>query len=274
MMEQESMLDDSIELAKQIRSLSVQLVHQARASHIGSALSIADLLAVLISEDSGCKLALKSVDDRDRLILSKGHACVSLYSALHLKGFFPREDLFTYGRDFSSFMNHVSHHVPGVEFSTGALGHGLPLACGKALAAKILGKTWTSFVIMSDGEIQEGSNWEALLFAPHHNLANMMIFIDYNNLQSLTTVDETISLRPLDLKLEAFGWHVQTINGHDHQEIKQAIMEAKTKPIPSAIILQTVKGKGVSFMENQVVWHYKSPNEDEMNQALLELQAP
>ncbi|MEY4353981.1 MAG: hypothetical protein RLZZ609_2222 [Cyanobacteriota bacterium] len=274
MMAYETVWDNSVQLAKQIRSLSVQLVHKAKASHIGSALSIADLLAVLISDDNLCRLAPKSDGNRDRLILSKGHACVSFYSALHIKGFFSREDLFTYGSDFSSFMNHVSHHVPGVEFSTGALGHGLPLACGKALAAKILGESWTSFVIMSDGEIQEGSNWEALLFAPHHNLANVIIFIDYNNLQSLTTVDETISLRPLDRKLEAFGWHVQTINGHDHGQIKQAIRVAKTNTMPSAIILQTVKGKGVSFMENQVAWHYKSPNEEELQQALVELQTP
>jgi transketolase len=273
MMSLESALDTSAELAKQIRRLSVQLVHHAKASHIGSALSIADLLAVLISDDSVCRLPLTCADNRDRLILSKGHACVSYYSALHLKGFFPREDLFTYGSDFSSFMNHVSHHVPGVEFSTGALGHGLPLACGKALAAKILEEHWTTFVIMSDGELQEGSNWEALLFAPHHKLDNLIIFIDYNNLQSLTTVDNTISLRPLDGKLEAFGWNVQTINGHDHEQIHDAITTAKHKSTPSAIILKTVKGRGVSFMENQVAWHYKSPNADELQLALAELQA-
>ncbi|MFM7235934.1 MAG: transketolase [Cyanobium sp.] len=258
-------------IADQIRALSLQLVHHAKASHIGSALSIADLLGVLISDSELCRLSVSDDCERDRVILSKGHACVSFYSALHIKGFFSRDELFTYGKDFSSFMNHVSHHVPGVEFSTGALGHGLPLACGKALAAKISGKSWFSFVIMSDGEIQEGSNWEAFLFAAHHQLSNVIALIDYNNLQSLTTVDETISLRPLDDKLKAFGWHVQTINGHDHEAIKTAILTAKAIPLPTAVILKTIKGKGVSFMENQVAWHYKTPNSEELRQALGEL---
>jgi transketolase len=261
-------------LADQIRALSLQLVHHARASHIGSALSIADLLGVLISDGDLCRLSLSDDSDRDRVILSKGHACVSFYSALHIKGFFSREELFTYGKDYSSFMNHVSHHVPGVEFSTGALGHGLPLACGKALAAKIAKKNWFSFVIMSDGEIQEGSNWEAFLFAAHHQLSNVIALIDYNNLQSLTTVEDTISLRPLDDKLKTFGWHVQTINGHDHEAIKIAILAAKASPLPAAIILETTKGKGVSFMEGQVAWHYKTPNSEELQQALGELQLP
>ena len=264
-------MNDSISLARDIRSLGLQLVHKAKASHIGSALSIADLLAVLISDDQLCNLPYPGHPFRDRLILSKGHACVSFYGALHLKGFFSKDDLFTYGDDFSRFMNHVSHHVPGVEFSTGALGHGLPIACGKTLAAKLKGEAWHTFVVMSDGELQEGSNWEAFMLASHFNLNNLTVCIDYNNLQSLTSVDDTISLQPLTNKLHAFGWHVSTIDGHSHPDIKNALSEAKLVKQPTAIILETIKGKGVSFMENQVAWHYKSPNDVELAQALDEV---
>lgn len=262
---------DSISLARDIRTLGLQLVHKASASHIGSALSIADLLAVLISDDNLCNLPNPGNPYRDRIILSKGHACVSLYSALHLKGFFSSDDLFSYGDDFSRFMNHVSHHVPGVEFSTGALGHGLPIACGKALAAKLKGEAWHTFVVMSDGELQEGSNWEAFMFASHFVLDNLTVCIDYNNLQSLTTVDNTISLQPLADKLQAFGWQVSTIDGHSHPDVKHSLSLAKQSTQPTAIILKTIKGKGVSFMENEVAWHYKSPNDVELAQALNEV---
>jgi transketolase len=263
----------SHELARKIRALSVRLVHKAKASHIGSALSISDLLGVLISDDKICCFDANKSSSRDRVILSKGHACVSLYSALHLKGFFSRDQLFTYGEDFSSFMNHVSHKVPGVEFSTGALGHGLPLGCGKALAAKISNSSWHTYVIMSDGELQEGSNWEAFLFAAHHKLSGLTALIDYNNLQSLTSVDDTISLRPLDQKLRAFGWDVFIIDGHDHEQISSQILKAKGSQNPTALILQTTKGKGVTFMEGKVMWHYKSPNDQELEQALTEINA-
>lgn len=261
----------SLKYASEIRALSLQLVHKAQASHIGSALSIADLLAVLFFDEQVCNV-MSPVDPlRDRVILSKGHACVSLYSALHLKGFFDKELLFTYGEDYSALMNHSSHKVPGVEFSTGALGHGLPIACGKAMAAKMKNLPWHTFAILSDGELQEGSNWEAFMFAAHHRLANLTAFIDNNNLQSLDTVDKTLSLAPLEDKFRAFGWHVQSIDGHDHSAISKAILTARSSSQPSVLILKTVKGKGVSYMENQVAWHYKSPSAEELELALAEI---
>lgn len=265
---------NSQSIAKQIRALSLELVYRAQASHIGSALSIADLLAVLVSCPEICRFAKSDDSDyhaRDRLILSKGHACVSYYSALYLKGFFSLESLMTYGQDHSNFMNHVSHKVPGVEFSTGALGHGLAFACGKAMAAVRGSKPWHVFVIMSDGELQEGSNWEAMLFANHFNLSNLTACIDYNNLQSLSSVDATISLQPLVGKFISFGWECFVVNGHDHAQLKDHLIKARFSSRPTALILETIKGKGVSFMENQVAWHYKSPNEEMYLKALAEI---
>jgi len=261
---------NSREAARKIREISLRLVHKAKASHIASALSIADLLAVLVTDSEVLHLPGPTDPARDRLLLSKGHACVSLYASLYLKGFYSLESLFTYGDDFSIFMNHASHKVPGVEISTGALGHALPIGCGKALAAKLSNQSWQVLVIMSDGELQEGSNWEAMLFANHHHLDNLTICIDFNNLQSLATTDETISLRPLSDKLSAFGWSVVEVDGHNHDQIRKALLSAKHDSKPSAVILNTVKGKGVSFMEQSVVWHYRSPNDEELQLALQE----
>jgi len=257
--------------AAKIRELSLKLVHKAKASHIGSALSIADVLAVLITSPDICDLRQSQDPCRDRLLLSKGHACVALYSALSLKGYFDESSLMTYGDDYSPFMNHASHYVPGVEVSTGALGHAMPIACGMALAAKLRMQAWHTFVILSDGELQEGSNWESFMFAAHHDLNNLTIIIDNNNLQSLESVDITLSLKPLDEKLKAFGWDVYTVNGHSHDELKDALTCAKQLSKPAALIMLTTKGKGVSFMENSVEWHYKSPNDDELSNALGEV---
>ena len=264
-------MEDTLQVAARIRELSLRLVHKAKASHIGSALSIADLLAVLTADNHVCNLRAHDDPNRDRIILSKGHACVALYSALCLKGFFSEEDLMTYGDDFSPFMNHASHYVPGVEMSTGALGHALPVACGRAYSARLKREDWHTFAILSDGELQEGSNWEALMFAAHHKLDNLTICIDYNNLQSLDTVDNTLSLRPLDEKLTSFGWKTTIANGHDHPELLSALQDSKSSNLPSAIILNTQKGKGVSYMENTVAWHYKSPNDTQLQQALKEV---
>jgi len=265
------MKSSSTEAAKKIRELSLRLVHKAKASHIGSALSIADLLGVMISEPGLCNLPGPQEPRRDRLLLSKGHACVALYSALCIKGFFDETELMTYGDDFSPFMNHASHYVPGVEISTGALGHALPIACGKALAARAKKENWHTFVILSDGEMQEGSNWEALMFASHHGLSNLTIIIDSNNLQSLTTVEETLSISPLDDKLTSFGWKVFQVDGHCHEAILRSISDAKESSMPSAVIMHTIKGKGVSFMEGSVEWHYKSPSNSQLNKAISEL---
>ncbi len=257
--------------ASRIRYLSLMLVNKAKASHIASALSIADILATLYSDNKYLNLVSPEDPNRDRFLLSKGHACVALYVALHLKGFYSYQDLFTYGSDFSVFMNHASHFVDGVEFSTGALGHALPIACGKALKAKQHRDPWHIFVLLSDGELQEGSNWEAFLFANQFCLSNLTVLVDYNNLQSLTTVDETIALSPLNKKLESFGFKAFIVDGHDHKELKKAILNAKNSLYPSAIICKTVKGKGVSYMENNIKWHYKSPSDDELSIALAEL---
>jgi transketolase len=263
---------DTETFAKEIRIKSIQMVHKAHASHIGSALSIADIVAVLygsimqyIPDDPMCT-------SRDRFILSKGHACVAVYSALALVGFFPVTDLETYGDDFSWLMNHISHKVPGVEFSTGALGHGLPFSAGKALAAKVKKKSWRVFTLLSDGEMDEGSNWEALMFAAHHKLSNLTIIIDYNKLQSLGTVSSTLGLEPLTAKLRAFGAHTIDVDGHNHLELKSALSYNSTNQ-PVIVIAHTIKGKGVEFMQNKVAWHYKTPNDSELSAAMTELES-
>lgn len=258
-------------LAKEIRREALKMVHRAKASHIGSALSISDILAVLYGDILKIDPKNPNYETRDRFILSKGHGCVAVYATLATLGFFPKEELNTYGNDFSWLMNHISHHVPGVEFSTGSLGHGLPFGTGKALSAKSLGQNWRTYVLLSDGEMDEGSNWEALMFAAHHKLSNLVAIIDYNNLQSLDTVDSTLGLEPFSKKLDSFGWQVHEVNGHDHQEIKVALKSAEKSSKPTIVIAHTTKGKGVSFMENSVEWHYKNPNDEQLIKALEEL---
>lgn len=247
------------------------MVHKARASHIGSGLSIADILAVLYGEVLTYDSNNKNYIARDRFILSKGHACVPLYAVLAEVGFFPTDDLNTYGDNFSWLMNHVSHHVSGVEFSTGSLGHGLPVAAGKSLAAKNKNESWNTYVLLSDGEMDEGSNWEALMFAAHHKLSNLTSIIDYNKLQSLDSIQNTLGIEPLAEKLRAFGCFVIEIDGHDHQELKDTF-KIKTGEQPKVIIANTIKGKGVSFMEGRVEWHYKNPNDKELESALKEIE--
>lgn len=267
------MINSSIELAKKIRKHSLEMVVRSRASHIGSALSMTDILAVLYFDLINIYPSDSENENRDIFILSKGHACVSLYATLGLKGFFDLKDLETYGLDGSNFMNHISHKVPGVEFSTGSLGHGLPFATGIALGKKIKNQTNKIFVVVGDGELDEGSNWEALLFASHHKLDNLTIVVDYNNLQSLTTVKETLNLEPLANKFEAFGCDVYSVDGHNHNELYDVFIKSKnsTSGKPTVVIANTVKGKGVSYMENKVKWHYSTPNQDELVHALNEI---
>ena len=257
-------------LATEVRGLVLKMVHKAKASHVASALSIVDILAVLY----GQVMAKNPVDpqwtQRDRFVLSKGHACAAVYATLAAVGYFPIEKLETYGDDYSWLMNHISHHVTGVEFSTGSLGHGLPFAVGKALAAKKRGDDWRTFVVVSDGEMDEGSNWEGLLFAAHQQLSNLTVVIDYNKLQSLGAVDDTLRLEPLVDKLQAFGCAAIEVNGHDHLELALAL-RAVDKSKPTVVLAHTTKGRGVSFMENCVEWHYKNPNDEQLLQALKEL---
>ena len=264
---------NSKKLSHRVRKIIIEIVYKAQASHIGSALSIIDILSVLYTNILNVFPEEPEHPSRDRFILSKGHACVGVYTVLAECGFFDKKMLSTYGENNSILMHHISHKVPGVEFSTGSLGHGLPFGVGKSLAAKKRDETWTTYVLMSDGEMQAGSNWEALLFATHHKLDNLIAIIDYNNLQSLSTVDDTLSIRPLNDKLKSFGWHVLEVDGHDHNALKECFEEArllKNKPI--SIIANTIKGKGVSFMENKVEWHYKSPTEEEFLKAIRELE--
>jgi len=263
---------DTEKLARNVRLRALMMVYRARASHIGSALSICDILAVLYGKVLRFDPRNPAHPLRDRFILSKGHACTALYGTLAEVGFFPISDLDTYGNDHSVFMNHVSHKVPGVEFSTGSLGHGLPFGVGKAVAARLGGDTWRTFVLMSDGELGEGSNWEAFMFAAHHKLETLVAVIDYNKLQSLDTVENTLGIEPLAAKAEAFGWATRSVDGHDHIAIEDALTHLPwIKGKPSLLITHTTKGKGVSFMENSLEWHYKSPSHEQVEQALLEL---
>ena len=265
-------MNDIRNLATVIRRHSLNMVHRANASHIGSALSISDIVAVLYGKILNIDPMHPTMESRDRFILSKGHACVAVYSALAARGFFPVEELSNYAKDHSNLMTHISHKVDGVEFSTGSLGHGLPFGTGKSLAAKMMKWGWKTFVLMSDGELGEGSNWEAMMFAAHHNLDNLVAIIDYNKLQSLTTVDKTLRIEPLAAKARAFGWAVREVDGHNHAELVESLGGTPWEfGKPTFLIAHTIKGKGVSFMENSVHWHYKSPSAEQLAQALEEI---
>jgi transketolase len=257
-------------LATEIRKTALRMVYKAKASHIGGALSMADLLAVLYNDILNINPLQPKAPDRDRFILSKGHACTGLYAVLGLKGFFSMEELDTYGQDGSRFLSHTTHHVEGIEVSSGSLGHGLPIACGLALAAKRKSQNWRTYCLVGDGEMDEGSNWEAILFAAHHKLDNLMLIIDYNKIQSLGSTNDVLNLEPIADKFKAFNWNVTEIDGHNHADIKQSLQTVE-KEKPYVVIAHTIKGKGVSFMENKLLWHYRSPNEKEFEEAIKEL---
>lgn len=263
-----------VSLARSIRSHTLKMVHRANASHVGSCFSMADILAVLYSSVLRVDPSNLEAEDRDRFILSKGHSTAILYAVLAEKGFFPLDWLDTYCQDGSKLTGHASHYVPGVEASTGSLGHGLPIGCGMALAGKRENRSYRVFVMLSDGELDEGSNWEAFLFAPHHHLDNLTVIIDYNKIQSFGTVKDILDLDPLVDKFKAFNWAVREINGHNFAEIEAALNSLPLESNrPTCIIAHTIKGKGVSFMENQLAWHYKSPNQEQLEQAMSELEA-
>lgn len=264
-------MKDTYLLAKRIRVNSLKMVARANASHIASALSISDILACLYGRVMTTFPEDPLHPERDRFILSKGHGCVSVYATLHEMGFINKKDLATYGDDFSWLMNHISHKVNGVEFSTGALGHGLPFAVGKSLSGKIRKKEFKSFVILSDGEMDEGSNWEALMFAAHQKLDNLVAIIDYNKLQSLDTIENTLGLEPLREKLLSFGCEVIEVDGHNHDAIVLSL-NSNHQNKPKVVIAHTIKGKGVSFMEDSVQWHYKSPDENQLKTAIEEIE--
>ena len=260
-------------LANAIRLDSLRMTSNGGSSHIGACLSIADILAVLYTSVLRHKSSDPTWPDRDKLILSKGHAGAALYAALSHCGYFETELLKNHYQNGSIFSGHVSHKgVPGVEISTGSLGHGLSIGAGFAFSHKIDQSTQRTFVILSDGECDEGSTWEAALFAAHHRLADLRAVIDYNKIQSLGNVADILELEPFADKWRAFGWNVIEVDGHNTQLLREAFLEADlSKDKPSCIICHTVKGKGISFMENQLLWHYRTARGDELNAALDEL---
>jgi transketolase len=265
---------NSEELALRIRRHAVVMTHRGKSSHVASVLSIADILAVLYGRILRKRPEEPKWPERDRFILSKGHAGAGVYAALSETGYFPQDWLKQHCANGSLLCGHVSHiDIPGVEFSTGSLGHGLPVGTGMAYAAKLDGKGHRIFVLLSDGECDEGSNWEAVLFAAHHRLSNLIVVIDYNKIQSLAPVEETIRLEPFADKWTAFGWRVIEVDGHDHENLASALtINLVAGYAPTCIIAHTTKGKGVSFMENSVLWHYRSPQGDEFKAAMAELE--
>lgn len=261
------------QFSQQARKLVIDMVHEARASHVGGALSVIDILACLYHGGIlNVSSAAPDEPDRDRLIFSKGHCTAALYAVLALEGFFPKNLLKNYGKDDSPLLCHTSHHVPGVEFSTGSLGHGLPFGTGCALAAKRQSKDWNVYVVLSDGELNEGSNWEAILSAAHLKLDNLTVIVDCNGSQGMGATKEILNLEPLTKKTDAFGWDTVEIDGHDHDALMNALTPSSNPYMkPRCIIANTTKGKGVSFMQGKLEWHYRSPEEDEYKKAIKQL---
>ena len=266
-------IEDVQLLASAVRRHVLRMVYAAGASHVGTCLSMADVLAVLYGHMLRVDPARPRWPGRDRFILSKGHGGAAVYAVLAERGFFPIERLDSYCDDGSFLAGHISHHgVPGVEVSAGSLGHGLPIGCGMALAGLGTFQPFRVFVLLSDGECDEGSTWEAALFAPHHHLENLVAIIDYNKIQSFGTVREVLDLEPLAEKWRAFGWSVKETDGHSVDDLITALTSVPwERNRPSCLIAHTVKGKGVSFMENELAWHYKTPSTDQVEQALREV---
>ena len=259
--------------ALEVRKGIVSSVHSAKAGHPGGSLSAADIFTYLYFEELNVDPADPKKADRDRFVLSKGHTAPGYYSALANRGFFPVEDLLTLRHTGSYLQGHPDmKHIPGVDMSSGYLGQGLSCAVGMALAAKLKGESYRTYCLCGDGEIQEGQIWEAAMFAGHRKLDNLVVIVDNNNLQIDGTVEEVCSPYPIAEKFAAFNFHTIEINGNDMDEIRKALDEAKaTKGMPTAIVAHTVKGKGVSFMENNVGWHGKAPNDEEFAKAMEEL---
>jgi transketolase len=261
------------DVCTRLRLRVLEMISRANSSHVGTAFSMIELLAVLYWRALQVRPSQPNWPDRDRFVLSKGHGCAALYAALADRGFFPEEWLDSYYQNGARLAGHATHSgVPGIELSTGSLGHGLSVAAGMALAAQRDRRSWRSFVLLSDGECDEGSTWEAVLFASQHHLDNLIAIVDYNKIQSLGTVAEVITLEPFADKWRACGWAVREIDGHDLHAVSDALFAVPIEPgCPSCVIAHTVKGKGVSFMENKLLWHYRSPQGDEYAAARAEL---
>lgn len=256
----------------QIRKIIVEESKRAHVGHIGSALSIADIVTVLF----GSVLRLPGTEEAqpDRFILSKGHAALALYAALHIKGILTQDQLETYCSDGSLLGVHPEHQLEGIDFSTGSLGHGLAIGAGVALAARLSGNTHRVFVLVSDAECNEGSLWETVMFAAHHRLSNLVAIVDDNGQQALGKTKDIIDLRPLGEKWRVFGWRVHEVNGHSVPELETALrgLDTECGP-PNVVIANTISGKGVSFMESKVEWHYLPLSDEQYVQALNEIEA-
>ncbi len=267
--------------AQKARISIIEGVHAAKAGHPGGSLSCVDILTYLYFKEMNIDPQNPKMDNRDRLVLSKGHAAPALYGVLAERGFFDKSHIKTLRQIGSILQGHPDmKNIPGVDMSTGSLGQGISAAVGMALSSKHFGSGFNVYAVLGDGEIEEGQVWEAAMFASNKGLSNLTAFVDYNNLQIDGTVEEVNSPAPIDKKFEAFGWHTIMIDGHDFDQIEAAVNEAKTIDKPVCIIAKTVKGKGVSYMENQVGWHGSAPNDelaakalDELNARLQELEA-
>ena len=258
--------------ANEVRKGIVTAVHGAKAGHPGGSLSAADMFTFLYFEEMNVDPKDPDKEDRDRFVLSKGHTAPGLYSALAYRGFFPVEDLPTLRHLGSYLQGHPSIHIPGVDMSSGSLGQGISVAVGMALGAKMAGKTFRTYTLLGDGELEEGQVWEAAMFAGHRKLDNLCVIVDNNNLQIDGPISEVCSPYPIDEKFKAFNFHVINIDAHDFDQIRNAFAEAKaTKGQPTCIVMHSLKGKGVSFMENNVDWHGKAPNDEEYAVAMADL---
>lgn len=265
-------MTDIAEIARDIRKKVYQTAHFAGGGHMGASFSMADIISVLYFDDV-LRYDAKNPDwkERDKFILSKGHASYALYAALARAGYFPEEELRHAGQVGSRFGGHPKlHDIPGVEASTGALGHGLSFAIGIAYANKMDNLDSHVYVVLGDGECQEGSIWEGALSAPTLELDNLTVIVDYNKLQAMDELENIVHMKPLSDKWKAFGWNVLEIDGHDHVQIKEALLTRQEKK-PTLVVANTVKGKGVSFMENVPIWHYRMPNDEELPIVMREL---
>ncbi len=270
-------MNDSLSLiAKKLRKRIVQTSANAKIPHLGSCLSCIDLLVYLYWEELSIDPAFPNADDRDRFVLSKGHGAPALFQVLAERGFFENEKLQQFGQAGSVFHEHPPKpgYIPGVEAATGSLGHGFPMSLGMALAAQVLNRRYRTYAILSDGECNEGSVWEAAMLSAARGVSDLTIIIDFNKWQATGRSKEIMALDPLMDKWGAFGWHVQEIDGHDFNQIKLSLDSAREeKKSPSAIIAHTIKGKGISFMEDDNNWHYRTPNSIELEKAIAELEA-
>ena len=267
---------NNLELQKQaneVRKGIVTAVHSAKAGHPGGSLSAADIFTYLYFEEMNIDPADPDMENRDRFVLSKGHTAPGLYSALAHRGFFPVEDLTTLRKLGSYLQGHPCIHIPGVDMSSGSLGQGISAAVGMALGAKLSGKDFRVYTLLGDGEMQEGQVWEAAMFAAHRKLDNLVVIVDNNNLQIDGAISDVCSPYPIDKKFEAFNFHVINVDAHDFDALRAAFAEARaTKGQPTCIVAKSVKGKGVSFMENNVAWHGTAPNDEQYAQAMADLE--